>query len=93
MTATPRASSPARSYLQMDVAREVGLRDDGLEPHGALLLPDAQLPDHVPNNPRSARLLAIACIRADWPVEFLVALFIHTFASNSPGGESGVAVP
>ena len=68
----------------MDVSCEVSLRCDSLKPHGALLLPDAQLTNHVADHPRAARLLAIASIWADWPVEFLVALFVHAFASDSP---------
>ena len=79
--------------IEMDVSCEVSLCCDSLKPHGALLLPNAELTNHVANHPSAARLLAIASIRADWPVEFLVALFVHAFASDSPRSKGSVAIP
>ena len=83
----------ASHTVEVDIASEVSLCGNRLEPHGTLLLPDAQLTDHVSDHFRSTRLLAIASVRADWPVEFLVALLVHTLASDSPGSKRGVAVP
>eukprot|EP01043_Picozoa_sp_COSAG02_P028311 COSAG02_NODE_1711_length_11223_cov_5.622348_10_plen_77_part_00 len=71
----------------------MGLGGHSLEPHGALLLPDAQLTNHVADYPGAARLLTVASIRADRPVKFLVAFFVDAFASDSPRSEGSVTVP
>jgi hypothetical protein len=83
----------ACNTIEMDVSCEVSLRCDSLKPHGTLLLPDAQLTDHVADHPRATRLLAIASIRADRPVEFPVTLFVDAFTSDSPRSKGSVAVP
>jgi len=74
----------------VDVAGEVRLGGHRLEPHGRLLLPDAELTDHVTEDHSAARLLAS---RADGPLEllvaFLVALLGDALAGDAPRGEGG----
>ena len=76
--------------VEVNVAYEVALRRHSLEPHGGLLLPDANLAHHVEHDTSATRLLAVATIRPNRPVELPVALLVHALARDAPRGEDCV---
>merc|ERR1712046_178703 len=67
--------------VEVDVACEMRLRSNRLEPHGGLFLPDPEFSHHISNDLCSSRLLPVSAIGTNWPVKLLGAFFVEALSS------------